>query len=337
MPKSDGQARGEVVVTRKMIENVAGDCPRFFMRGFSVPGDHPGQTSFGYRWPFGPVSCITPFNFPFEIPTLQVFGALLAGNKVLMKVDTKVAMVMEQSMRLFHHCGMPLTDVDMINSDGPSMERLIVDTPEIRNTLFTGSSRVANRLAELTKGRVRLEDAGMDWKILGPDVMDVDYVAWVCDQDAYAAGGQKCSAQSIMFAHENWVNAGIFDKMAAQAARRSLSDLTISPVITWDNKRIKQHIDACLAIPGARLLFGGKQLTGHNIPDCYGSYEPTAVFVPLEQINTEKYFDLVNTELFGPFQIVTSWRDGEIDTVLKLLEQQTEHLTAGVVSNDVRF
>ena len=41
-----------------------------------------------------------------------------------------------------------------------------------------------------------MEDAGFDWKILGPDVTDFDYVAWQCDQDAYAATGQKCSAQS---------------------------------------------------------------------------------------------------------------------------------------------
>lgn len=46
-----------------------------------------------------------------------------------------------------------------------------------------------------------LEDAGFDWKVLGPDVSDLDYVAWQCDQDAYACSGQKCSAQSMMFAH----------------------------------------------------------------------------------------------------------------------------------------
>lgn len=44
-------------------------------------------------------------------------------------------------------------------------------------------------------GKVKLEDAGFDWKILGPDVGDVDYVAWQSDQDAYAYSGQKCSAQ----------------------------------------------------------------------------------------------------------------------------------------------
>jgi len=34
-----------------------------------------------------------------------------------------------------------------------------------------------------------MEDAGFDWKILGPDVADLDYVAWQCDHDAYAHTG----------------------------------------------------------------------------------------------------------------------------------------------------
>ena len=45
---------------------------RFLSRSFAAPGDHPGQQSAGYRWPYGPVGLITPFNFPLEIPALQV-------------------------------------------------------------------------------------------------------------------------------------------------------------------------------------------------------------------------------------------------------------------------
>lgn len=56
-----------------------------------------------------------------------------------------------------------------------------------------------------------LEDAGFDWKVLGPDVQEVDYVAWQADQDAYACSGQKCSAQSILFMHHNWAEAGAPD------------------------------------------------------------------------------------------------------------------------------
>lgn len=37
-------------------------------------------------------------------------------------------------------------------------------------------------------------------------------------QDAYACTGQKCSAQSILFAHTNWTKGGLFDKLKALAA-----------------------------------------------------------------------------------------------------------------------
>ena len=67
-----------------------------------------------------------------------------------------------------------------------------------------------------------------------------------------------------------------------QAAKRSFSDLTIGTVLTWDTPKILAHIDACLKIPGAKLAFGGKAIEGHSVPACYGTVEPTAVYVPLE-------------------------------------------------------
>lgn len=63
---------------------------RYLARGFSVPGDHPGQMSNGLRWPYGPVALITPFNFPLEIPALQLMGALYMGNKPLLHCDHRV-------------------------------------------------------------------------------------------------------------------------------------------------------------------------------------------------------------------------------------------------------
>lgn len=114
---------------------------------------------------------------------------------------------------------------------------------------------------------MRIEDAGFDWKILGPDVSNFEYVAFVSDQDAYGATGQKCSAQSIVFAHENWIKKGFIDQITKLVKRRKLDDLTIGPVLTWNNKRIQEHVDSILKIKGSKLLFGGKPLSvSHNIP-----------------------------------------------------------------------
>jgi len=336
VPKSDIQARAEVAVTRKMIENFSGDQVRFLMRSFGVPGDHLGQYSTGYRWPYGPVAIISPFNFPLEIPVLQLMGALFCGNKVVVKGDVKVAVVLEQFIRLMEYCKAPVTDLDYINCEGPVMEKILLTAP-FRMTQFTGSNKVAHSLSEKLQGKIKIEDAGFDWKILGPDVKAFDYVAWVCDQDAYACSGQKCSAESMLFAHENWIKAGLVQKLKDLASRRNIDDLTIGPVLTWNNEQIKAHIDRVLAIPGARLEFGGKELTGHTIPQVYGSYEPTAIYVPIQEIAKPEYFDIVCTELFGPFQIITSYKNEELDLVLELTERMENHLTAAVVSNDPIF
>lgn len=168
-------------------------------------------------------------------------------------------------------------------------------------TQFTGSSGVAERLSRSLAGKVKIEDAGFDWKILGPDVDDVDYVAWQCDQDAYAASGQKCSAQSILFIHTNWYKQDILSKLKTLAERRNLADLSVGPVLTWNNEKIKTHIDQLLELDGAKILWGGKPLTGHSIPPQYGSFEPTAIYIPLKHFKLQRKFDLITTELFGPF------------------------------------
>jgi 1-pyrroline-5-carboxylate dehydrogenase len=358
-PKSTAQARGEVTVTTRFLENFAGDQVRFLARGFSVAGDHAGQRSSGWRWPYGPVAVVAPFNFPLEIPMLQLMGALYMGNRVLLKPDSRVAIVMEQVMRMLlaaaagtpggaaHDASTPLSvvhnDVDMVCCDGASTMALLKQVDPVL-TQFTGSSRVAELLSREFSGRVRIEDAGFDWKILGPDVSDVDYVAWTSDQDAYASSGQKCSAQSILFAHKNWTRTtganapDIFGRIKRLAARRNLADLTVGPLLSVNNSTIRKHQERLLQIPGARIEFGGSPLTDHSIPAVYGSWQPTAVFVPLkEMVSSPERLELVTTEIFGPFQVITEFGDEDLDTVLQCIERMSHHLTAGIVSNDVHF
>lgn len=335
-PKSYQQALLEVQVSQKFLENFCGDQVRFLARSFAVPGNHVGQMSNGYRWPFGPVAIITPFNFPLEIPLLQLMGALYMGNKPVLKVDSKVSIVMEQMIRLLHECGLPAEDVDFINSDGITMNKLLLEANP-KMTLFTGSSRVAEKLAADLQGRIKLEDAGFDWKILGPDVQEVDYISWVCDQDAYACSGQKCSAQSMLFMHKNWSSSGLLEKTKRLSERRKLEDLTIGPVLTVTTATMIDHMNNLLKIPGSKVLFGGEPLENHSIPEIYGAFKPTAVFVPLVEILKNGNFELVTKEIFGPFQVVTEYSEEQLDLVLEACERMNAHLTAAVVSNDKLF
>jgi 1-pyrroline-5-carboxylate dehydrogenase len=334
-----------------------------------------------------------------EIPALQLLGACFMGNKPLLKPDSKaraaarhgtarcvrncasiashpppqVSVVAEQFLRLLHACGMPAVDADLLHTDGPTCEALLLAS-QPRSTLFTGSKRVAERLARALAGRVRIEDAGLDWKLLGPDVPTEAgaYVAWVCDQDAFAASGQKCSAQSLLFVHApTWgarrargSRGAMEPALGALAARRGLADLSAGPVLTWSNARLAAHLEALLALPGAALAFGGQPLAtaraaaaagrdddeadagsaaaaraaAARIPPCYGAFQPTAVYVPLRTLLEDaRAWELASTEVFGPLQICTEYVDAELDDVIALCNRLEERLTAAVVSNDPVF
>jgi 1-pyrroline-5-carboxylate dehydrogenase len=339
MPKSYPQCLGEVTVVHQFLKNFGGDQVRFLAKGFSHPGDRLGQQSHDFRWPFGPVVIVAPFNFPLEIPALQLLGALFMGNRPLIKGASTTSIVIEQFLRLLHFCGLPLADVDFINCAGANMEGLLRSSQHwVRVLQFTGSSEMAERLAVLLHGRVKVEDAGFDPKIIGPDLWpeDMDYVAWQCVQDAYAASGQKCSAQSILFLPQEWAGVLIY-KMGQLADQRNLQDLTVGPVLTWTTKDLLGHIQKLLAIPGAKLLFGGQPLAGHSIPECYGAIQPTAVEVPLEALADPALFPLINTEVFGPLQMVVGYRADQIDQALSVCEIMTNHLTMAVVSRDQQF
>jgi 1-pyrroline-5-carboxylate dehydrogenase len=89
--------------------------------------------------------------------------------------------------------------------------------------------------------------------------------------------------------------------MKTQSEKRSLSDLTVGPILTWTNEKIKAHLDAVLELDGSKILWGGVPLQNHTIPPIYGAYAPTAVYVPLKHFRGKKSRELLCTELFGPF------------------------------------
>eukprot|EP00913_Durusdinium_trenchii_P032490 g30418.t1 len=232
-PKSYAQAGGEIKAVRTWLQDYSGNSVRMLAESQGLPGDHPGQSTVGYRMPFGGVSVITPFNFPLEICSLQTLSAVFMGNQCTTKVDWKVAIVMEQFLRMLHACGLPKADVDYIYCDGPVFNEVLL-RGDAKMTLFTGSQRVADKLAVELKGK---------------DVMDVDFVAWQADHDAYGFAGQK-----------NWTSAevDIVGRLAKLAGQRSLENLTNCP-------KILDHMERCLSIPGATLAFGGQPLTASTI------------------------------------------------------------------------
>ena len=59
--------------------------------------------------------------------------------------------------------------------------------------------------------------------------------------------------------------------------------------------------------------------------------------MPLDELLKAEHFKAWTSEVFGPFQVVTEYGEGELDLVLQACERMDHHLTAAIVSNDKAF
>ena len=53
--------------------------------GQTVPVETAGTLAYSTREPLGPVGIVTPWNFPFNVPSRKCTPALMAGNTVVLK------------------------------------------------------------------------------------------------------------------------------------------------------------------------------------------------------------------------------------------------------------
>ena len=67
--------------------------------------------------------------------------------------------------------------------------------------------------------------------------------------------GLECALSPL-----NWKDSGLVENMKSQAARRSLADLTVGPVLSWTTEKMLGHMESILKLKGTKLLFGGKAL-----------------------------------------------------------------------------
>ena len=61
--------------------------------------------------------------------------------------------------------------------------------------------------------------------------------------------------------HRNWTKTNFYELLEQQAGKRTLKNLSVGPILSWNNEKIKAHIDAVMELEGAKILFGGKPLT----------------------------------------------------------------------------
>lgn len=345
VPKSVDQAMGEVTLTVRFLRGFSENDVRALQRGVMIPGTMPGELAMTTWEPYGLTSAIFPFNFPLEIPALQMVGALACGNAIILKPSELGGIVLNAFVEILLQAGCPTDVFSVIHGIGREVGSIATD-PRLRMVLFTGSHATMERLYGAGARRVKGETSGVNPRIMLPfngdsRVLAAQVVA--TEGDGYNLMGQKCSAMRLCFPHQSWIDAGFLEQIRDRAAQRRFDNLTMGPVLTWSTSRLNERVaDLCDRIPGAEFLWGGMQQgpvgwdytppTEHTKLFDYGFVPPTNVQVPLKVLSNPQAAKLLQTEVFGPIFVTIPWEtDADLQLILGFLDTVEQRLTAAVV------
>ncbi len=289
-----------------------------------------GRASFGPgQRPIGPVTCISPWNFPLAIFTGQVAAALMAGNPVLAKPAEETPLIAAEAVRLLHAAGVPTDALQLLPGDG-AIGAALVAAPQTAAVMFTGSTQVARLIQQQLS--TRLSRAGRPIPLIaetgGQNAMIVDSSALaeqvVADviASAFDSAGQRCSALRILCLQEE-----IADRTLAML-KGALKELRIGrtdrlavdtgPVITAE---AKAGIDAHIAAMRER----GRTVEQQPLP----TEAAHGTFVPPTIIELADISDL-DREIFGPVLHVVRYRRDRLDALIDAINATGYGLTFGL-------
>ncbi|MCP1468759.1 RHH-type proline utilization regulon transcriptional repressor/proline dehydrogenase/delta 1-pyrroline-5-carboxylate dehydrogenase [Sphingobium sp. OAS761] len=278
---------------------------------------------------FGPVVCISPWNFPLAIFTGQVAAALVAGNPVLAKPAEETPLIAAEAVRLLHEAGVPADALQLLPGDG-RIGAALVAAPETCGVMFTGSTEVARLIQKqlatrlLPDGRpvpLIAETGGQNAMIVDSSALAEQVVADVI-ASAFDSAGQRCSALRILCLQEEVADRTLAMLKGALAelriGRTDELAVDIGPVIGAEARDgIDRHVDAMRAL--------GRKVEQSPLPPetAHGTFVAPTI------IEIDAIADL-HREVFGPVLHVLRFRREQLDALVDAINATGYGLTFGL-------
>jgi acyl-CoA reductase-like NAD-dependent aldehyde dehydrogenase len=302
MGKPIDEARGDVQEGIDMGLYIGAEGRRAW--GWTVPSELPNKRMYVERVPLGVCVLITPWNFPFAIPTWKTFPALVMGNTVVLKPADDTPLVANALAEILIEAGVPKGVFNVVHGMGAPISDALLLNPHVRMMSFTGSSAtgaaLAAKLAPLHK-RYALEMGGKNPVVVMPDAdmaLALDAVLWC----AFGTTGQRCTACSRLIlvdpTGKTFADAFVA-KLRAKAATLKLGHAAdpATQVSCLVNNRALDKVAEYIRIgrdeDKAKLVLGGKRATtGPLAKGCF--FEPTL----FDQVKPA--MRIAQEEIFGP-------------------------------------
>jgi aldehyde dehydrogenase (NAD+) len=297
MGKVLDEGKGDVQEGIDMAKYIAGEGRRMF--GETVPSELRNKFATLVRQPIGVVGLITPWNFPFAIPTWKIFPALVCGNTVVFKPAEDTPACASALVELFEEAGLPPGVLNLVTGYGPEAGAPIVDDARVRMISFTGSSAVGREIASKAGHalkKVMLELGGKNPQIVMPDAnldLALEGVLW----GAFGTTGQRCTATSRLIVHEA-IAQEFTDRVIESARNLKIGfgldpDVDVGPIINQEQLDSVHQYTEIGRKDGATLALGGEILSEGDLGKGF-FYAPT-VFTDVNY-----RMRIAQEEIFGP-------------------------------------
>ncbi|HET8569594.1 MAG TPA: aldehyde dehydrogenase family protein [Candidatus Limnocylindria bacterium] len=324
------EARGDVQEGIDMTYYVAGEGRRQF--GDVVPAELPNKWAMSMRHPLGVVAAITPWNFPFAIPTWKIMPALVLGNTVVFKPASYTPILAVRLVEILQEAGLPKGVINLVLGSGGEVGDALVQHPGVDLVSFTGSSEIGSRIGEIggrLLKRVSCELGGKN-AIVVMDDADVDLALEGIVWSAFGTSGQRCTAASRVIAHRN-VSAQLVDKLVSRAKKMRLgsgldASTDVGPVISDSAlERINSYMPVAEK-EGATIAAGGHIAKAGALAKGY-FHEPTVI------TDVKPNMRVAQEEIFGPVTAVIEATD--VDEAIRIVNGTKYGLSCSIYTRDV--
>ena len=194
----------EILVVLDTVKYLSDYAPQFLLPE-AVPHGNPAmklKRGKLLREPYGVVGIISPWNYPFSVPSVQTLTALATGNAVALKPSEFTPYSSLELQRLLMEAGLERDLLQVITGDGSAGAALL--TANISKLVFTGSVATGKRVAQAAAGRllpVVLELGGKDPMIVLEDA-DVEVASSAAVWGAFVNAGQACLSVERCYVQE---------------------------------------------------------------------------------------------------------------------------------------
>jgi acyl-CoA reductase-like NAD-dependent aldehyde dehydrogenase len=293
-----------------------------------LPSEDPNKKMFTFRKPNGVYAVVTPWNFPFVIPSELIAPALAGANAIVFKPSEFTPLIAAKMVEILEEAGFPPNAFSIVYGGG-DVGRALVTHGAVDAIAFIGSHETGEAIVRAAGlKRTLMELSGNGPQIVLDDA-NLEAAASLASFGATYVSGQCCVATERILVHER-VHDELVERLVKEASQVRLGDpldeeTTMGPL---NNRPVAEKVDRHLADArkrGVAVLAGGGRAQGF----------PTDLFYELtvlDRVPTDSL--LFREESFGPVLPVTTFSDDE--EAIRLANDTHLGLQAAVFTSSLR-